>query len=79
VKVKKDYVPGLGLNDGFDLVPIGGYHGNGRKAGWIRSPLSLVLRHSRLFAKMQSIFDGSVRSQDRAIGGILQSYERIHG
>ncbi|PKA59712.1 DNA ligase 1 [Apostasia shenzhenica] len=32
LKVKRDYVEGLG--DSFDLVPIGAWHGNGRKAGW---------------------------------------------
>ncbi|XP_051127028.1 DNA ligase 6 isoform X2 [Andrographis paniculata] len=32
LKVKKDYVDGL--NDSLDLVPIGAWHGNGRKAGW---------------------------------------------
>ncbi|KAL7190750.1 hypothetical protein ACSBR2_022933 [Camellia fascicularis] len=32
LKVKRDYVEGLG--DSLDLVPIGAWHGNGRKAGW---------------------------------------------
>ncbi|XP_054810637.1 DNA ligase 6-like isoform X2 [Prosopis cineraria] len=32
LKVKRDYVDGL--NDSLDLVPIGGWYGNGRKAGW---------------------------------------------
>ncbi|XP_073139252.1 DNA ligase 6 isoform X2 [Henckelia pumila] len=32
LKVKRDYVEGL--NDSLDLVPIGGWYGNGRKAGW---------------------------------------------
>lgn len=32
LKVKKDYIEGL--NDSLDLVPIGAWHGNGRKAGW---------------------------------------------
>ncbi|XP_074284712.1 DNA ligase 6 isoform X2 [Silene latifolia] len=32
LKVKRDYLDGLG--DSFDLVPIGAWHGNGRKAGW---------------------------------------------
>lgn len=31
-QVKRDYVDGLG--DTLDLVPIGAWHGNGRKAGW---------------------------------------------
>ncbi|KAL0956365.1 hypothetical protein HGRIS_002513 [Hohenbuehelia grisea] len=32
LKLKKDYVNGLG--DSLDLVPIGAWHGNGRKASW---------------------------------------------
>ncbi|KAL1192368.1 DNA ligase 6 [Cardamine amara subsp. amara] len=32
LKVKRDYVDGMG--DSLDLVPIGAWHGNGRKAGW---------------------------------------------
>ncbi|XP_050372696.1 DNA ligase 6 isoform X2 [Argentina anserina] len=32
LKVKRDYMQGLG--DTLDLVPIGAWHGNGRKAGW---------------------------------------------
>ncbi|KAF8113632.1 hypothetical protein N665_0047s0038 [Sinapis alba] len=32
LKVKRDYVDGLG--DTLDLVPIGAWHGNGRKARW---------------------------------------------
>ncbi|KAK2986757.1 hypothetical protein RJ640_010982 [Escallonia rubra] len=32
LKVKRDYVDGL--SDSLDLVPIGAWYGNGRKAGW---------------------------------------------
>ncbi|XP_058087232.1 DNA ligase 6 [Magnolia sinica] len=32
LKVKRDYLDGS--NDTLDLVPIGAWHGNGRKAGW---------------------------------------------
>lgn len=32
MKLKKDYVTGLG--DSLDLIPIGAWHGNGRKANW---------------------------------------------
>lgn len=32
LKVKRDYVEGIG--DSLDLVLIGAWHGNGRKAGW---------------------------------------------
>ncbi|KAG5188162.1 ATP-dependent DNA ligase [Tribonema minus] len=39
VKLKRDYIPGLG--DTFDLVPIGGWYGQGRKAGWL-SPILLA-------------------------------------
>jgi len=40
LKLKKDYVTGLG--DSLDLVPIGAWHGNGRKAKWW-SPILLGL------------------------------------
>ncbi|KAI0081242.1 ATP-dependent DNA ligase [Panus rudis PR-1116 ss-1] len=40
LKLKKDYVTGLG--DTLDLVPIGAWHGNGRKANWW-SPILLAL------------------------------------
>ncbi|KAF8710656.1 DNA ligase, partial [Rhizoctonia solani] len=40
LKLKKDYVEGIG--DSLDLVPIGGWHGIGRKAGWW-SPILLGL------------------------------------
>ncbi|KAH9949560.1 ATP-dependent DNA ligase [Amylocystis lapponica] len=41
LKLKKDYVTGLG--DSLDLVPIGAWHGNGRKAQWW-SPILLAVR-----------------------------------
>ncbi|EED78152.1 predicted protein, partial [Postia placenta Mad-698-R] len=41
LKLKKDYVTGLG--DSLDLVPIGAWHGNGRKARWW-SPILLAVR-----------------------------------
>ncbi|TFY69614.1 hypothetical protein EVG20_g3074 [Dentipellis fragilis] len=41
LKLKKDYV--LGLGDSLDLVPVGAWHGNGRKAQWW-SPVLLALR-----------------------------------
>ncbi|KAI5056524.1 hypothetical protein GOP47_0028342 [Adiantum capillus-veneris] len=39
LKVKRDYIEGL--HDTLDLVPIGAWHGNGRKAGWF-SPFLLA-------------------------------------
>ena len=39
-KVKKDYASG---SDSLDLVPLGAWHGNGRKAGWW-SPILLGVR-----------------------------------
>ncbi|KAG8733618.1 hypothetical protein FRC11_004546 [Ceratobasidium sp. 423] len=44
LKLKKDYVDGLG--DSLDLVPIGSWHGIGRKAGWW-SPILLGLWDAR--------------------------------
>ena len=40
MKLKKDYVAGIG--DSIDMVPIGAWHGNGRKAQWW-SPILLGL------------------------------------
>ncbi|TBU49499.1 hypothetical protein BD309DRAFT_947430 [Dichomitus squalens] len=40
LKLKKDYV--TGLSDSLDLVPIGAWHGNGRKAQWW-SPILLAV------------------------------------
>ncbi|KAI0344656.1 ATP-dependent DNA ligase [Trametopsis cervina] len=40
LKLKKDYVTGIG--DSLDLVPIGAWHGNGRKAQWW-SPILLAV------------------------------------
>ncbi len=40
LKLKKDYVTGIG--DSLDLVPIGAWHGNGRKVQWW-SPILLAL------------------------------------
>jgi DNA ligase 1 len=40
LKLKKDYIDGVG--DSLDLVPVGAWHGNGRKAQWW-SPVLLAL------------------------------------
>ncbi|KAG8904197.1 hypothetical protein FRB99_002100 [Tulasnella sp. 403] len=45
LKLKKDYVKGLG--DTFDLVPVGAWHGNGRKAKWW-SPVLMAIWDPRL-------------------------------
>ena len=41
-KLKRDYVAGLSVGDSLDVVPIGGWWGNGRKAGWY-SPVLLAV------------------------------------
>lgn len=46
LKVKKDYIEG-GVGDSLDLVPIGAWHGSGRKAGWW-SPILLACVSSSL-------------------------------
>ena len=43
LKLKKDYVDGVG--DSIDLVPVGAWHGNGRKAAWW-SPILLAVYDS---------------------------------
>uniref|UniRef100_A0A8H7Y748 DNA ligase n=1 Tax=Psilocybe cubensis TaxID=181762 RepID=A0A8H7Y748_PSICU len=40
LKLKKDYIKGIG--DSLDLIPVGAWHGNGRKARWW-SPVLLAL------------------------------------
>lgn len=40
LKLKKDYMEGMG--DSMDLIPVGAWHGNGRKAHWW-SPVLLAL------------------------------------
>jgi len=51
LKVKKDYVEGLA--DSFDLVPIGAWHGSGRKAGWF-SPFLMAV-HDPDTGELQSL------------------------
>ncbi|TCD71252.1 hypothetical protein EIP91_011730 [Steccherinum ochraceum] len=46
LKLKKDYVTGLG--DSLDLVPIGAWHGNGRKAQYVAEPFILLDPSCRL-------------------------------
>lgn len=41
LKLKKDYV--IGLSDSLDLVPIGAWHGNGRKARWVPDYPSMMM------------------------------------
>ena len=45
VKLKKDYIGGIGIADSFDCVVIGGWDGNGRKAGMI-SPWLVAVYNS---------------------------------
>lgn len=45
LKVKKDYGE---LGDSLDLVPIGAWHGQGRKAGWWCAPLVSLRRFVRV-------------------------------
>jgi len=40
LKLKKDYMDGMG--DSLDLIPVGAWHGNGRKAQWW-SPVLLAM------------------------------------
>ena len=63
IKLKKDYVEGLG--DTFDLVPIGGWRGDGRKSEWI-SPFLLACWDPET-SSFQSVC--RVMSGFRSVGG----------
>jgi DNA ligase-1 len=60
-KVKKDYADG---SDSMDLVPIGAWHGNGRKAGWW-SPILLALRNED---------DGTLQAVCKCISGFTDQF-----
>lgn len=69
LKVKKDYLEGLG--DSLDLVPVGAWWGNGRKAGWW-SPILLAARNPEsgaLEAVCKCEFAGSLRLRCDALDG----------
>lgn len=57
LKLKKDYVEGIG--DSIDMVPVGAWHGNGRKAAWW-SPILLALYDSErgIFVAMCKCMSG---------------------
>ena len=60
-KVKKDYADG---SDSMDLVPIGAWYGNGRKAGWW-SPILLALRNEE---------DGTLQAVCKCISGFTDQF-----
>jgi DNA ligase 1 len=60
-KVKKDYADG---SDSMDLVPIGAWHGNGRKAGWW-SPILLALRNEE---------EGTLQAVCKCISGFTDQF-----
>ena len=67
LKLKKDYV--VGLSDSLDLVPVGAWHGNGRKAQWW-SPVLLALRDpdTGVFVAVCKCMSGG-GSSSRLLGG----------
>jgi len=60
-KVKKDYADG---SDSMDLVPIGAWYGNGRKAGWW-SPILLALRNEE---------DGTLQAVCKCMSGFTDQF-----
>lgn len=60
-KVKKDYADG---SDSMDLIPIGAWHGSGRKAGWW-SPILLALRNEE---------DGTLQAVCKCISGFTDQF-----
>ena len=59
--MKKDYADG---SDSMDLVPIGAWYGNGRKAGWW-SPILLALRNEE---------DGTLQAVCKCISGFTDQF-----
>jgi DNA ligase-1 len=57
VKLKKDYIESMG--DSFDLVPIGGWRGSGRKKRWI-SPFLVATydKHEGTFGSVCRVMSG---------------------
>lgn len=70
LKVKKDYIEGLG--DSLDLVPIGAWHGMGRKASWW-SPILLAVYDAEtgMYQVRRAFRIGSP-------AGAVQVHERLH-
>ena len=60
-KVKKDYVDG---SDSMDLIPIGAWHGNGRKHKWW-SPILLALRNDE---------DGTLQAVCKCMSGFSDQF-----
>ena len=60
-KVKKDYADG---SDSMDLIPIGAWHGSGRKAGWW-SPILLAVRNEE---------DGTLQAVCKCISGFTDQF-----
>lgn len=59
--MKKDYADG---SDSMDLVPIGAWHGNGRKASWW-SPILLALRNEE---------DGTLQAVCKCMTGFTDQF-----
>ena len=66
-KLKKDFISGMGVADSIDVVVIGAWHGNGRKAGWFSPFLVAVYNPDteeyESFAKVMSGFSDAVYKQ----------------
>lgn len=66
-KLKKDYMGGMGVADSIDVVIIGAWHGNGRKAGWLSPFLAAVYNPDNdeyeSFAKIMTGFTDAMYRQ----------------
>lgn len=66
-KLKRDYMGGMGVADSIDVVIIGAWHGNGRKAGWLSPFLAAVYNPDNdeyeSFAKIMTGFTDAVYKQ----------------
>lgn len=64
-----------GLNDSLDLVPVGAWHGNGRKAGWLSSDFSLFYLASGHL--IEHCFPVSTKSDFAVVYVVVNSFIEI--
>ena len=75
IKLIKDYLEGLG--DSLDLVPIGAWWGQGRKAGWW-SPILLAC-HNPETGALEAVCKCAFAPSASLRTKLMNRYIRLHG